>query len=179
MKMSDTEELQLVVEEVPESARYKCEVCNMDFYKPYQTPYQNARALEGHLKRQSHRHNVERRKMGLEPEKLYAITNVGKQLGELVERLGSRLEEQYKARYETRLKLAEEQHKELTERVVTLKAETVELRKRWRAGKSCIAFLNTRLRDVFKRIRAGKLAAAEGPKCHVLGTYCDVLGAPV
>jgi hypothetical protein len=88
------------------------------------------------------------------------------------------LEEQYKARYETRLKLAEEQHKELTERVVTLKAETVELRKRWRAGKSCIAFLNTRLRDVFKRIRAGK-AAAEGPKCHVLGTYCDVLGAPV
>lgn len=96
MSDSETESVRLVVEELPElpeKERYKCEVCNMDFYKRYQTPYQNARALEGHLKRQSHRHNVERRKLGLEPEKLYAIASVGKQLGELVERFGSRLDD--------------------------------------------------------------------------------------
>ena len=89
-------EVQLVVEELPpveEKLRYKCDVCEMDFYKRWYSPAQNARALEGHLKRHSHKHNVERREMGLRPEKLYNITTANKQLGELVERLGSRLED--------------------------------------------------------------------------------------
>lgn len=91
--MSDTESIELVVSEIPEKERYKCEVCNLNFYKRYYSPSQNARALEGHLQRESHKHNVERRLQGLEPEKRYALTTVGKHLGELVELLGSRLED--------------------------------------------------------------------------------------
>jgi hypothetical protein len=93
---NNEDEVQLVVEELPpvaEKLRYKCDVCEMDFYKRWYSPAQNARALEGHLKRHSHKHNVERREMGLRPEKLYNITTANKQLGELVERLGSRLED--------------------------------------------------------------------------------------
>lgn len=94
-KMSDCEpdNINLVVEEINEKDRYKCEVCNLNFYKRYYSPSQNARALESHLQRQSHQHNVDRRAQGLPPEKHYTITAVGKQLGELVERFGSRLEE--------------------------------------------------------------------------------------
>lgn len=91
--MSDNENVQLFVEEIPEKDKYKCEVCNLNFYKRYYSQSQNARALEGHFERQSHKHNVERRRLGLEPEKLYSITSAGKQLGELVERFGDRLEE--------------------------------------------------------------------------------------
>lgn len=91
--MSDTEGVELVVEEIPEKERYKCEICNLNFYKRYYSPSQNARALEGHLQRESHRHNVERRRQGLEPEKLYPIATVGKQLSDLVDILGSRLED--------------------------------------------------------------------------------------
>lgn len=98
--MNETEEenVQLIVEELPTPAipqkdRYKCEVCNMDFYKRWYSPYKNARALESHLKRQAHKHNVERRAQGLEPERIYNLTNANKQLGELVERFGSRLED--------------------------------------------------------------------------------------
>lgn len=86
-------ELQLIIEEIPEKEKYKCDVCNLNFYKRYYSAAQNARALEGHLRRQSHLNNVERRKQGLEPERQYTITAVGKQLGELVERLGSRIED--------------------------------------------------------------------------------------
>jgi len=89
----ETENITLSVEEVSEKDRYKCEVCNLNFYKRYYSPSQNAKALESHFQRQSHRHNEERRAQGLPPEKHYTITAVGKQLGELVERFGSRLEE--------------------------------------------------------------------------------------
>ena len=91
--MSEDENIELIVTELPERERYKCDVCNIDFYKRYYSPSQNARALESHLQRQSHKHNVERRKQGLEPEKVYSMTAVGQQLGELVDRLGSRLED--------------------------------------------------------------------------------------
>ena len=90
--MSDGE-IELVVEELPERERYKCDVCNIDFYKRYHSASQNARSLESHFQRQSHKHNVERRKQGLEPEKVYSMTAVGQQLGELVERLGARIED--------------------------------------------------------------------------------------
>jgi hypothetical protein len=92
-RMSDSEDgnITLAVEEVSEKERYKCEVCNLDFYKRYYSASQNAKALESHLQRQSHQHNVERRAQGLAPEKHYTITAVGKQLGELVDRFGSRL----------------------------------------------------------------------------------------
>jgi len=99
--LQEEEPVQLVVTEldapdctstVEEKDKYKCDVCNLNFYKRYHSPYQNAKSLELHLQKDAHKKNVERKKMGLEPEKQHTFTAVGKQLGDLVERLGTKIE---------------------------------------------------------------------------------------
>lgn len=78
---------------VPPSERFKCVTCNINFYKRYQTHKQCQNSLDTHLKKQCHRHNVERAAMGLSPERVYNLTAASRRLGELVERLGDRVEE--------------------------------------------------------------------------------------
>lgn len=77
----------------PPNERFKCETCNINFYKRYQTHKQCQNSLDQHVKKQCHRHNVERAAMGLPPERVYNLTAASRRLGELVERLGDRVEQ--------------------------------------------------------------------------------------
>jgi len=90
---------------------------------------------------------------------------------------------QYESRCENQLK----QHTELLEKlnativsdtaeILTLRNELQEVRKKNKCSRNVIAFLNKRVRDVVRSIRKNKNDG--GPKCAVLGTYDDVLGAP-
>lgn len=101
------------------------------------------------------------------------------------ERLSECLEAQFKCRYETKIRVLEDElARVLTDRDdikasrQQLRQEVADLKKQMRNNRSVVAFLNKRLRAVIKSIRAGAKVGT-GPKCHILGTYDDILGVPV
>ena len=85
--------MELVVTELEPKARFKCEVCDLDFYKRWNSLNACQKRLDTHLKTQSHKHNAERREQGLAPERVYNLTTASKRLGELVDRLENRIED--------------------------------------------------------------------------------------
>ena len=98
------------------------------------------------------------------------------------------LKMQFESRYEARLENQARIHTELmdtlkrtivadTVEINTLRKELIDARHKNKSSKSVIAFLNKRVRDVVRCIRKNKTDG--GPKCAILGTYDDVLGAPV
>ena len=62
--------------------------------------------------------------------------------------------------------------------IAGLQAEIRELRRKQQSSRNVVAFLNKRLRQIVKSVRTKGQAAAH-PICHILGTYSDILGAPV
>lgn len=95
------------------------------------------------------------------------------------------LERQINNRYEARIREleatladAEADRDDIKTQRTILRQEVADLKKQSRGHRSVVAFLNKRLRAVIKSIRAGAKVAG-GPKCHILGTYDDVLGVSV
>lgn len=62
--------------------------------------------------------------------------------------------------------------------ITDLRKQLQESRKKQKSSKNVISFLNRRVREIVKSIRKGGASSGSDPKCHILGTYDDVLGAP-
>lgn len=83
------------LEEPPaQSAReYECEVCGIDFFKRYLAPRAMKKNLEKHYLSANHKHNVQRQRLGLPPERLYNFSSANNKLTELIQRLEERISE--------------------------------------------------------------------------------------
>jgi hypothetical protein len=105
-----------------------------------------------------------------------------------IDNLKASLEKQFKSRYEN--KEAELYRKLRTQEevisgdqilIASLREDLKKTRQQAKTSKSLISFLNKRVREAVKSARGGskkKQSRAE-PKCHILGTYDDVLGATI
>lgn len=92
--MSD-ENIELSVIEIPtdplQDPQFRCEVCKYSAYKRYMSLNGCRKALERHMQTRNHKHNVDRLKMGLEPERLSNLPNTQKRMEELVDKLAERI----------------------------------------------------------------------------------------
>jgi hypothetical protein len=72
----------------------------------------------------------------------------------------------------------ESRNKGYRAKLKAMEAALAEEKRKQSSHRRLISFLNKKTRDIVKRVREG-VAGTGRPKCHVLGTYDDVLGAPV
>lgn len=93
---------------------------------------------------------------------------------ETLEQTASQAESAYKNRLECLTVQFEHRDADYRSKLQTLRAELSEEKQKQTEHRRLISFLNKKLRGVVKQVREGG-----HPKCHVLGTYDDVLGAPV
>jgi len=100
--MDDQENLELVVEEIEplddpydplDDPQFRCEVCNLTFFKRYLSFNGNRKLVEKHKTTKTHQKNVERVAKGLPPEKHNNFTNMHHQMQELVDKMALRIAE--------------------------------------------------------------------------------------
>ena len=93
--MSDTEpdNLKLEVYDPLDDPQFRCDVCNLTFYKRYMSLNGNKKALERHMTTKTHKKNVERAAQGLPPERACNFTNMHNKMQELVDKMTMRIAE--------------------------------------------------------------------------------------
>jgi hypothetical protein len=92
----EEENIQLIVQDLYdpfEDPQFRCEVCNMTFYKRYLSLNANRKAVEKHKLTRTHQNNVERTAQGLPPQRMCNFTNMHGQMQELVDKMSIRIAE--------------------------------------------------------------------------------------
>jgi len=88
--------MELIITELennPTPSGTECDVCQIDFFKKYLPPKTIQKNLEKHYTTANHKHNVQRSKLGLPPERLYNFSNANEKLTELIQKLEDRIGE--------------------------------------------------------------------------------------
>jgi hypothetical protein len=92
----EEENIQLVVQDLYDpldDPQFRCDVCNMSFYKRYLSLNANRKAVEKHKMTNSHQNNVERASEGLPPQRHCNFTNMHGQMQDLVDKMTLRIAE--------------------------------------------------------------------------------------
>lgn len=94
--MDDEENIKLEIREVYDpldDPQFRCDVCNMTFFKRYLSLNANRKAVEKHKLSRTHQNNVERSEQGLPPQRICNFTNMHNKMQDLVDKMSLRIAE--------------------------------------------------------------------------------------